>query len=66
MALGGAMPLTLFMSPLGWLYYFPAIWISVAAIFVATRRLATRQRWPIAATGSLVFSGLTVHDYRGS
>ena len=58
LAVGGVMPLMLLISPLGWLYYFPVIWITIVAIFIATRPIAGRLRWRLAAIGALIFSGL--------
>jgi alpha-1,2-mannosyltransferase len=58
LGVGGAMPLMLLVSPLGWLYYFPIIWITVAAVFLATKSLASRWCWRILAIAALVLTGL--------
>jgi len=58
LAVAGAMPLMLLMSPLGWLYYFPVMWMAAAAIFAATRSFDARRPWRISAVGALVLSGL--------
>jgi alpha-1,2-mannosyltransferase len=56
-AVAGVIPLMLLVSPLGWLYYFPVVWIAVAAVFVATRSLTSRRRWRLLAVATLVFTG---------
>lgn len=54
----GSIPLMLLISPLGWLYYFSLIWITVAAVVLATAELNHAARWRWGPLFILVMCGL--------
>lgn len=58
LAVAGAIPLMLLASPLGWLYYFPLMWILAAAAVEAVRPLSSRWVWWLSAVFVLILSGL--------
>lgn len=58
LAVAGAVPLMLLASPLGWLYYFPLMWITAAAVVEAVRPLPSRWVWWLSAAVVLILCGL--------
>ena len=58
LAVAGGMPLMLLASPLGWIYYFPLIWITAAAILMAVKPLKSQVIWWLTAIAMLVLCGL--------
>ena len=55
---GVSSALMLLASPLGWIYYFPLIWLTVAAAVEAVRPLSARWVWWLSAVFVLILSGL--------
>lgn len=58
LAVAGTIPLMLLASPLGWLYYFPLIWITATAAVEAVRPLSSRWVWWLSAVFVLILTGL--------
>lgn len=58
MTVAGGIPLMLLASPLGWLYYFPLMWIAAVAVLGAVRPLPSRWVWWLATALVLVVCGL--------
>lgn len=58
MTVAGGIPLMLLASPLGWLYYFPLMWIAAVAVLGAVRPLASRWLWWLATALVLIVCGL--------
>ena len=58
LAVAGAIPLMLLGSPLGWIYYFPLIWIAAAGVVEAVRPLPSRWVWWLSAAAVLALCGL--------
>lgn len=57
-SISGSIPLMLLASPLGWLYYFPSLWITAFAVVLAVWDLRLRLFWWISAFALLVLSGI--------
>jgi hypothetical protein len=66
LAIAGAIPLMLLASPLGWIYYFPLMWITAAAIIEVVRPLPSRWVWWLSASFLLVLCGLPYPFARSS
>ena len=58
LTIAGGIPLMLLASPLGWLYYFPAVWIAALAVVEAVRPLPSRWGWWLAAAFIIIVCGL--------
>jgi hypothetical protein len=57
-AVAGSIPLMLLASPLGWLYYFPTLWITAFAVVLAAWTLRSRVLWWALTLTLLVLSGI--------
>lgn len=57
-AVAGAVPLMLLISPLGWLYYLSLIWITAIALMLATADLSHRAWWRGGTVLILIVCGL--------
>ena len=58
LTIAGAVPLMLLASPLGWLYYFPLLWITVSAVIEAVHPLHSHWTWWLFAACIMLASGL--------
>lgn len=58
LTIAGAVPLMLLASPLGWLYYFPLLWITVSAVIEAVHPRHSHWAWWLFAAFVMLVSGL--------